>query len=225
MSKYQDRDTYWHDKPCSLGYPSSNNRNIYTAYSKYLAPNTLDRRKIESAFSDCIVLRNPMCINRLPRKMRPMLSKDEVIGLVSLGLIDYNMLSKSHFNFANVDYGPRKLTLKTTVKALLAIFKARNEHRNYLWKNNVYDAFPLMFKLMPEDTYYVKKMFGKRTNLLEFIIFYINLLLVFTKGDKSSRMLLFLKLSDMKHWALKYVPTKKWVEDYFEEGHDFRRGL
>lgn len=224
-SQYQDYDTMWHDKKCINGQPRSNNRNIYSSYSKYLAPGTLDMDRVRSAFSDCIVFRTPMIINRLPNKMYPMFSKDECIGAFSLGLLDYNMLERSHFNFCNKDFGERKLSLMITLKAIWALWKIRKEHRNYVWENNVYDAYPLAFRLPPEDIYYVKKMSNIRPSILESIVFNINMKMTIKSGNKSARMMLWLKLNDMNHPMKNKIPTKQWVEDYFEESHPFRKEL
>lgn len=220
---YQDSYTMWHDVPCVNGNPSSNNGYIYSAYSKYLKPNTLDTNLLKLLYDGCLIMRYPLLVTRLPGKFTPPTSHDEIIGMVSLGLLDYNTLERSYFNFCSIDYGERRLTLVSFIKALRAIYGARNEDRNYLWKNKVYDAYPLMFKLKPWDIYYVKRFHNKSVNLLELLSFYVNFIYVFTKGDKSSRLMLWLQLCDMKHKLLKFIPVSKWVSDYFTVGHPFRR--
>ncbi len=226
MSKYQDKNTMWHDKPCINGEPRSNNGWIYTAYSKYLAPGTLSMNKLDELFEGCVKSYHPLKITRLPNKEEPPESKDEIIGLVSVGLIDNNDLKRSHYNFSSQDITfPRKLTLKSTFKVIKALWKIRKEHRNYVWQNKIVDAYPLAFKLAPWDIFYVKKMAGEKVNVLEATMFYLNAFTTIKKGNKSVRMLLWLQLMDMNHWLLRFVPLKEWVLDYFGPQHDFYLNL
>lgn len=87
------------------------------------------------------------------------------------------------------------------------------------------EAYPLAFRLPPEDIYYVKEYSGVRASIFESVAFYLNAAMTIHNGDKSSRMLLFLKLEDMNHWLKRFVDKDKWVRDYFEENHDFVKNL
>jgi hypothetical protein len=226
VKPYQDIDTFYHHKPVVNGDPSSNNGYIYTAYSKYLAPNTLDRHRIIARFVKCTKSLDPVKITRLPGMETPPLSKDEIIGMVSLGLISDSELSRSHYNFCSQDIAfERKLSLKSIFGAVKALFKIRKEHRNYVWENRIVEAYPLAFRLPPEDIYYVQKYSGVSPSLLNTTIFYANMAMVWAKGDKSSRMMLFLKLNDLGHPFRKLIPYKKWVRDYFPADHPFVRFL
>lgn len=226
MKNYQDKDTCYHDKIVTDGEPSSNNPMIYTAYSKYLAPNTIDRQKLIARFIRCTKSLYPLKINRHPGVEEPLYSKDEVIGAVSLGLLSDSELSKSHYNFCNTDEEfERKLSLKSILKAAKALYKIKDEHRNYVWKNRIVEAYPLAFLLPPNDVYYVQKYSGKTPGIFTTIMFYLNFISTYVKGDKSSRMMLFLQLNDLKHPLRKIVPKKKWVKNYFEADHTFVRLL
>ena len=226
MYNYQDRETGWHDKMVIDGEPSSNNSWIYSAYSRYLAPNTTDRHKLISRYAKCKRSANPLKIDRLPGKKEPLFSKDEVIGCVSLGLLSDGELSESHYNFCNADEDfERKLSLKSIYKAVKALYKIRNEHRNYVWKNKVLDAYPLAFRLPNWDIYYVQKMGGKSPSLVNTTLFYLNFLSIYIKGDKSSRMMIWLQLNDLDNPLKRILPYKRWVKDYFEDTHPFVRRL
>ena len=109
------------------------------------------------------------------------------------------------------------------LKAIKALWSIRNEHRNYVWENKVYDAYPLAFKLPPWDIAYIKMMEGIKLSFLEKMLFKFNAKKVIKAGDKSSRMILFLQLSDLKSPLLNEIPVVEWINDYFEEGHPFRR--
>lgn len=224
-NNYQDKYTMYHDKPTTLGNPSSNNGWIYTSYSKYLAPNTIDKYLINKRFIDCIGDFYEFRINRLPNKPYPPFSKDELIGCISLGLINIKALESVHWNFCNLDYKKEPLTLRKALKAAKILFDIRNEHRNYVWENNLTDAYCLAFYTPLEVQYYIKKMFGKKPNLFNKAAFYINLISCLTKADKSSRMLMLQMLSDLDHFALKFINKDKWVRDYFPEDHPFVQNL
>lgn len=222
MSKYQDRNSMYHDKPVENGDPRSNNGWIYSAYSQYLAPETLDHMKLLALRTSCTKSMSPLKITRLPGKETPPQSKDEIIGLISLGLLSNEDLRRSHYNFSSQDVEfERKLSLKSVYKAIKALYAIRNEHRNYIWENKVLDGYPLAFRLAPWDIFYVKKMAGKRPSLLETTLFYLNAYTTIKKGNKSVRMMLWLQLADMKHYLLKYIPLKDYVLSYFGPEHTF----
>ena len=222
---YLDKYSRYHDKPCKNGEPSSNNGWIYTAYAKHLAKDTSSYEQQQICFNECLRSEVPLKVDRSPNDSTPPLSKDEVIGLVSLGFLTAGDLQDSHWNFCNLEYEPKKLTIRSIYKAAKILYSIREEHRNYVWQNEVTDAYPLAFYLPPEDQYYVNKYNNQKVSITQFIIFYINTLIVLTKGGKSARMMLWLKLTDMKHWLLKYVPKEEYVRAYFEEEHPFVKGL
>lgn len=222
MSKFQDSSTGWHDKLCINGEPRSNNSWIYSSYAKYLAPNTTDDIKLAARFAKCVVSMEPLRINRLPYKEEPLFSKDEVIGCRSLGFLTDSDLARSHYNFCNTDAKfERKLSLKSIYKALKALYAIKDEHRNYVWQNEVLDAYPLAFRLAPEDIYHSRKLDGKSAGIFNTIVFYLNTALTIYKGNKSARMLTWLKLKDLKHPLLRFIPLKKYVLAYFGPTHPF----
>lgn len=226
VSRYQDKNTMWHDKICNKGEPSSNNGWIYSAYAKYLAPCTTDRLKLLNTHIKCIENTKPLQINRLPGKSRPPMSKDEIIGMVSLGLVDDLELRQNHYNFANIGGSfDRKLSIPNVIKAIKILYRIRKEHRNYVWENNLVDAYPLTFRLAPEDIYYVRKKAGESAGIFNTIVFYINALMTYFKGNKSARMMLWLKMEDLDNPLKAAIPKKKWVTEYFGEEHDFTKGL
>jgi len=219
MSNYQDGYTRWHDRT-----KGSNNGFIYSSYSKYLAPHTIDQQKIRECYELCLRKLSPLKVDRSPHDPYPPISKDEIIGMVSLGLLSRDVLVASHWNICNLEYTPKKLTFRSFYKAAKILYKVRDEHRNYFWENEIKDAYPLAFYLPPENQYYVNKMDGTRPTIIQTIFFYINTVISLTKGDKSAKMLMWLQLSDMDHWLLRFTKQKKYVETYFEVGHPFRKG-
>lgn len=226
VSEYQDRNSLWHDKKCIKGVPSSNNGWIYSAYAKYLAPCTSDRLKLLAVHKKCVESYSPLRINRLPGKIHPPLSKDEVIGMASLGLVSNSELESNHYNFCNLNATfERKLSIPSIIRAVRALYKIKDEHRNYVWENQVVDAYPLAFKLGPEDVYYIRKYYKKSPGIFNTIVFYLNALQTYFKGNKSARMMLWLKLEDLNSSLVRFIPKKKWVKTYFGEEHDFYKNL
>ena len=222
MSKtYKDKYSRYHDKPCVNGEPSSNNGWIYSAYGRHLAPNTQNHEKLLQCYNECLRSDIPLKIDRSPNDKTPPLSKDEIIGLVSLGMVSAAELEASYWNFCNLEYTPEKLNLATIIRAGKVLYAAREEHRNYVWQNEVVEAYPLAFYLPPEDQYYVKKFYGERPSILQVIFFYLNFITVLTKGGKSARMMMWLKLTDLKHWLLRFIPKEKYIRAYFDEEHPF----
>lgn len=229
MEKYQDKWTRWHHKPTNGFDPSSNNGWIYTAYAKYLFPGSVDKQKLLRCYINCMISSDPVMINRSPGQTTPPFSKDEVLGCVSLGLLTNNELEHSHYNFCNLraDF-PRKLTLKSIYKAAKALFKIKDEHRNYVWQNDIVEAYPLAFRLPPEDIYYVRRFYGKRAGIFNTVMFHLNALQTIKNGNKSARMMLWLKIKDLEmeetYIGKKVMKLEKqWVEDYFDKNHPFRQ--
>lgn len=226
QDNYKCKYGLYHDKPVHNKEPSSNNGFIYTAYAKHLLPNTIDYETVSNTFNACRKSNNPLKITRLPGMEFPVMSKDEVIGAVSLGLLHDEELQNSHYNFCSLDaYQPKPLSFGRVLKALRALYGIRKEHRNYIWQNEVVDGYALAFRLMPWDTYYTKKMAGKSTSVLEKVSFYLDFLFTVFGDNKSTKMMLWLKLEDLKHPLRKLTSKKKYVKLYFRPGHVFRKIL
>lgn len=226
LSKYQDKWTRWHDRKLRLdGEPSSNNGWIYTAYASYLVPRSVNPELLEICYKKCVRDLAPIKVDRSPYKSQPPLSKDEVIGLVHLKLLKPESLKASHWNFCSLpEYDQSKylLTIKTLLKAVKALWKIRKEHRNYVWQNQVTAAYPLAFRLMPWDTYYVNKYFNRKVKWYETLAFGINYLFVLLGNDDSIRNLTWLQLRDLGHnFLARLLKPKKSFRKYFGIGHPF----
>lgn len=226
MNNYKDKYSRYHDKPVTNGEYSSNNGWIYTAYSRYLVKGSVDLELNIQCYNACVKSYSPLRIDRSPNDPTPPLSKDEVIGMVSLGLITAKELQANHWNFCNLEeFTPKKLTFKAAYKAATLLYKIRGEHRNYMWQQGILEAYPLAFYLAPFDQYYVLKYYDMKPSILQTIAFYLNFISTFYKGNNSVRMLLWLQCEDLNHWLVKYIPRDKWVKAYFDSEHPFVKGL
>lgn len=220
MAVFQDRWTRWHHKPTDGLNPSSNNGWIYTAYAKKIFPNSVDHIFLLECYNDCVRSLSPVKVDRSPGMSHPPLSKDEVIGLVSLGLLTRHELESSYYNFCNLEAEfERKLTFKSFITAVKSLWKIRKEHRNYPWQQSMVETYPLLFKLMPWDIYYVKKHYKKNTSIIEKLAFYLNFIAVTMGDNKSTKMMLWLQLQDLKHPLRHLIPTEKYIRDYFGPEH------
>lgn len=234
---YLDKYTRFHDRLVrGEGDIPSNNGWIYSAYGRHLLPNQGNFELRLQCFNECERGYFPLRIDRSPNDPTPPMSKDEIIGLVSFGFLTDTDLKRNHWNFCNIDtHFPKKMTFKRFFKSAYALYKMNKEVkklglegsrlRNYVWEKPVPEAFDLAFYLAPWDQYYVLKYREKKPTLFQTIMFYLNFLAVKFKGNKSTRMMLWLQLEDMKHPLLKYIDRDKYVRDYFDEEHPFVKGL
>ena len=240
MRNYVDKYGFYHDRVVSEDKePSSNNPAIYTAYAKLLGL-PVDRGLVADAVRASRTRNHIESLqfsqNRLPNQTTPPMSRDEIIGLASLGLLDYYALANSGFVFhyepeANTE---KHLSFKGALKAIKALWAIRNKHRNEVWKGKHYDGYTLAFRLSAADRYYVKTMYNKKPTILETIAFHSSALFTSlqrskgTKGVVSAKNIIYLQLNDMQmysHPAMKLMNLKNQFDEYFEKGHIFREAV
>lgn len=224
MNEYQDKWGRYHDKPCHMGEPSSNNGWIYSAYADVLGKD-LKRNILTVCFQGCVRKENPLKIDRSPNRMFPPISKDEIVGMVHFRLVYRVWLKESHWNFCNLpEYEQKPLSFKVIIKALIAAWKIRKEHRNHFWQNQILAIYPLAFRLMPWDVFYVKRYFNKKAAWHEALAFALNYLFVLMGSNNSIRNLTWLQCKDLGFERLaKWLNQKKSFMEYFGENHPFNK--
>lgn len=232
LKNYQDFYGLYHDREVGpTGLPSSNNGWIYTAYARALNL-PVDMKHLKIVRDDCIKSMYPMHIDRLPGLPTPPLSKDEVIGLVSLGLLKDKDLKKNHYQFYNVSK-PKPWFLLHPFKILTALFYLNGKHRNTVWQEEVTDVYPVAFRLLPDHVYFVKRSYGSCYNPFLIAVFWLSALITtYTGKDErqtwSSRNILWLQLKDLgytKNFVYKKLEDSR-VErmtKYFGQDHVFLR--
>lgn len=181
-------NTYWdsygrlHNKPCNNSMPSSNNGWIYTAYADKLMTIDLDRNGLTECFNKC--LKNyygyaggrddRSFLIRSPGKDLPPISRDEILGMVALGL-----LKPTHLNGWNFSpYPIPNFSLLKLIKQLWQIRPSyepviqydnsvKNElvykHRNYFWQNNLDQLYRFAFSVPLTDRNFVLQKWSKRS--------------------------------------------------------------
>ena len=225
MSIYQDKWGRWHDKPCADGSPSSNNGWIYTAYAYHLGMG-FDFLLLSDCHDEIQRGEFPKW-DRSPGKMFPPLSRDEVLGLYVCGFLTHKELKRVHWQFCNISgFKPTPLWKISWLKAARAAWKIRNAHRNALWDED--DLWYFGFRLPPQDTWFIMKVAERKPSIIHTLYFYISAVLtVYGKSD-SGKLILWLKLKELKmenSFLYKRLNWKKAFINYFPGGHPFMAHL
>lgn len=211
-NQYKCKYGLYHDKKVINGEPSSNNGWIYTAYGLKLFGEVY----IESnTFNECYQsTQDFMRIDRLPNKRTPPLSIDEVIGMVSLGVLNADMLEAYDWYM----YGDIRAYKKIRwIDSIKEAWRCRKQHRNYWWKRNNIKMAKLACKIMPWHKAYIK---GKPN-----LWFALHVIFTAMGNNTSAKNLCLLMCEDLNS-PLKYLfNKKKQYADYFEDGHIFRESL
>lgn len=230
MRDYQDNLGLIHDKPVLSGKrPSSNNGWIYTAYAKHLKPHLVNVLLLQKTFTLTYSTAPKgylWYIPRRPNRATPPISRDELIGMISLGVMDrfnYEKFFNEDWSWYRED-GLPETGLIDWLKAAYRLYKHRDD-RNYVWREKDLHGFKIAFKATPHDRYYYKKMLNIKTNLLEWLFFQLYAFITVIKkgtgkGDLSAKNVLWLQLKDLNssYW-IKKLDHEQNFQKYFRPGH------
>lgn len=238
---HQDKFGMWHARDISDG-SKDNNVFIYGLYAKFLG---LDVSKYPEYYKRCAVRvsRDNIIIYRHPRQKEPVLSFDEVIGIVGLQVDPtfYDKLKGNHFVY--VGHGERidSRFFKKLVKALaeylmpkvivkgwtVKIKKPNLSDRNRWWRDKLENVAYFAARLTPAHTYIIKKFNNRNYHIEEEKLwsFYRDCIAGKKGDDKqtlSSRNLLW-ALHLMNGDEKRARDLKPWIsfEKYFGASHDF----
>lgn len=170
---YQDRWGRFHHKPCVYGEPSSNNGWLYTAYAKK-AGVPVDMQTLGQCFNECRV--DSSTLLRSPGKATPPMSRDEILGMVALGVLKPMNGVAISWNFS-----PYPLPRFSLIKLVKQLWDLRPEvsfefnknakyffnywisfrHRNYFWQNNLDQIYRFAFSVPVVDRHFILKSWGK----------------------------------------------------------------
>ena len=151
---YRDKYSRYHDKPVTDSNPiPSNNGFLYTAYA-VKAGLAVDQEKLQYCFdASKIQLGKRYEILRSPGKSTPPLSRDEVLGLAALKLLEPKHLNGWNFS----PYKLPKFNLFSLVKQLLQL---RGQHRNYFWEKRLDQVYRFAFSVPFADRHFILKKWG-----------------------------------------------------------------
>lgn len=182
-----------HDKPCTNGQYSSNNGFFYSAVAIKLGGLLILDMEYANACAEKKV--------RHLDKSLPPISRDEILGLVSIGAMTKKELPTWSFS----PYALPRFNPITFVKQLL---ECRGKHRNHFWQNNLSQVYHVAFSVPLQDRDFINRCFGRKN------IFYK----IFAKIDSflkpksnSGHLIRFLKYDIM--------PEIKVFEEYFGPTH------
>jgi hypothetical protein len=157
MSNYWDSYGRLHHKPCNNGVPSSNNGWIYTAYADKLMTIDLDRNRLTECFNKCIIKdarRDQSFLIRSPGKDLPPMSRDEILGMAALGLLQPNHMDGWNFS-------PYPLPAFNLFKTLKQLIELIGKDRNYLWQNYMDHTYRFAFSVPLSDRHFILQKWGK----------------------------------------------------------------
>lgn len=217
----------WHDKKCINGRSSSNNGWIYTAYAKMLGFH-VNPINLKNFYNLCKieVNENRFDMNRLPNKHEPPMSRDEIIGMASLGVLQWEMLESNHWVFKGRGEKFEAKHVKKFLEGLAALalksfFTRKKIHRNDFWKKNMKSMYQIAFRLAPHDVYYIKKLNGDKPNKIECTFWKLYVENTLKHGSESEQNILTLQLYDLRDRKLKKINRVMNYMNYFGREHPF----
>ena len=226
MNNYICEYGFVHDKPCIDQKSSSNNGWIYTAYLNQFKAieNKSELYKVWQESRPNVEENYQWLIKRRPDLLEPPISRDEIIGMVSLGAINiasYQAVLNANWSWINYPEVFKDQEYPGLWTQIKAVFSLKDQHRNYVWRQEIYNAYPIVFKLAPHDVYYLQRSIGLETSVFGFFMFSVYAIqTILAKDNNSARNILWLQLKDLKSKILvKFVNHKKSFGEYFPKDH------
>ena len=222
---FWDKHQFLHDKESA----DSNNPLIYSAFWRALTGEQIDYN--DTYFKYMVThktMGNDITIKRTPTNNEAT-SLDEIIGAISLSLLDDKFLSLYSYKWHDTIYAPSKFRI------FQAAVYCIGKHRNFFKDANVIDLHPVSYWIPWHVQYYaVKKSDSRKFMPFKATMFYLWVISVFMKrsykdGEKqtgaiSQKNIAWCILSDLGslYW-IKLFNRDKNFNDYFkDEDHPIR---
>jgi len=222
---FWDKHQFLHDKESA----DSNNPLIYSAFWRALTGEQIDYN--DTYFKYMVThktMGNDITIKRTPTNNEAT-SLDEIIGAISLSLLDDKFLSLYSYKWHDTIYAPSKFRI------FQAAVYCIGKHRNFFKDANVIDLHPVSYWIPWHVQYYaVKKSDSRKFMPFKATMFYLWVISVFMKrsykdGEKqtgaiSQKNIACLVLSDLGSLCwIKLFNRDKNFNDYFKsEDHPIR---
>lgn len=217
-NKYVCKYGLYHHKPVIDEEPSSNNGWIYTAYAVYSG---LDYSLFElrNVFRQCLKNTDIYLINRLPNKSYPPISRDELIGMTYLDAYTFNVINNNNYKLHDINLvNPSFVRIvKDSAKALMHYIV--NQDRNYFWKARLFGVYPIAMSISYADRYSIKKHISKKTNIVEFIAFYLYAFKTLIHSKNYEKSVLFIQLIMINSKLVRYLSFKELMKNEFPKDH------
>lgn len=242
---FQDKYSRWHDKPCIDGEPKSNNGWIYSAYADIVGL-PVNRVKLYECFNNSRTDYPRMLpVNRSPGKGLPPMSRDEILGMDYFNMLWTTELEAGyHWQFCDLPgFEPKRWYQINYLGALWYLLKMAfaqlvmklwwnddNDHEAPEWfkkwshRNALWDAkalWPIGFRLMPQDTWYMLKRagFDSKISWIHDKYAWYTMNKTIKGGDASGILILWMKLHRLnmqKHPLYKKIDILKVLKEYFD---------
>jgi hypothetical protein len=204
MKTYTDKYGRIHDKPTDGVKASSNNGWVYSAVADKLGM-PLKLNKSAGNYCATFLVRHPR-----PTDEHPPISRDEILGLASLGFLKPVHIRNWSFSpFVIPRFNPFKLIKQL---AQLVDWKSRTlKHRNTFWKEELDQIYRFAFSVPLSDRHFLNQCWGKYN-----LFWYIIHILSHRKQpeNRSSRMLRFLKTGQDLEAVVNYFGEEHPVSRY-----------
>lgn len=208
----------YHHKPVIDGKPSSNNGWIYTAYAVY-AGFDYSLFELINVFRQCLENTDIYLINRLPNKSYPPISRDEIIGMTYLDVYPFSIISSNNYKLYDIGLVSPSFVriVKDSAKALMHYIV--NQDRNYFWKARLFGVYPIAFNLSYADRYSIKIHMNKKTNIVEFIAFYLYAFKTLIYSKNYEKSVLFIQLIMINSILVRFLNFKELMKNEFPKDH------
>jgi hypothetical protein len=199
MNNYIDKYGLYHHKAVINGEPSSNNGWIYTAYAQKVGC-PISELDLHLCFQNCEVYspeKAGYILNRLPGKTSVPISRDEILGMTALGVLNL----ETSRSFDGWNFSPYPLPPFSLIKFVKQLWELkprgfplslaypvefRWKHRNYFWQNNLDQLYRFAFSVPLQDRHFMLKKWGKFSWLKPSHLFYATVAKVDSKFGKAS---------------------------------------
>lgn len=218
---WTDKWGRYHDRETDGYNYSSWNGWIFTSYAMAMGL-PIDTDGIQECLRLCDRSHSYFLVDRAPEDLNEPLSKDEVAGLATLGILDYELLKKSKYSY----YNPLTDTLLRFrfFRAIKALWSLRGKHRKYIFENEVYDAYPVNYRLRWDDRLHVKKIYGDSCNIFEWFFFIVTTIITLLRQDPSDVSRAIVQLEDVFGWDLNRFKLK-YTSRHLGDNHLFCQHL
>lgn len=214
MNNYKDSYGRFHHKPVTVANPiPSNNSWLFTAYAEKVGV-PVDKQALGNCFNLCRV--DDKTHLRSPGQVDPPISRDEILGMVALGLFKPKIGTALSWNFS-----PRELPQFSPLKLIKQLWQLRPsyellpwdgdvtnphkealvwQHRNYFWQNNLDQLYRFAFSVPIVDRHFILQKWGK-FNVLYWAIAKVDSIIGTNSGIR------FLKYGKSKEAMVKEFPA------------------
>lgn len=213
----------YHDRHVVFGESPSQNLWIYTALGEAIGL-PVDKDKLAETFKKCQETSEGTfwLMSRLPGKQYPPISRDELIGLfVLMEKRGEELIAEILENEGTWLRYNWLFNIYTLWETIGAFWRAKDKHRNYLWKNEELAAYKLLFSFRGPDRVFFKKALGQRTTYWEDLLWTLHKYWTNWRGSPGEKNILWLQCKRLKDDFVNKIDIETNFKLYFPVDHIF----